>query len=102
MKIKKGDRVVVLSGRNAGYTGEVLKAMPKDQKVVVEGVNIAHKHQKPRSAQEQGGIIEMETPIYVCKVQLICPKCDKPTRVAHKFLDDGSKARVCKHCAEVI
>ncbi|MDR2361087.1 MAG: 50S ribosomal protein L24 [Oscillospiraceae bacterium] len=102
MKLKQGDNIVVLSGKDKGKRGEILVAMPKSGKLIVSGVNVATKHQKPRSAQEQGGIIETETPIYVCKVQLICPKCGKATRVGYKIMDDGSKARVCKHCAEAI
>ncbi|MDR3149458.1 MAG: 50S ribosomal protein L24 [Oscillospiraceae bacterium] len=102
MKLKKGDKVVVLSGKDKGKQGEILVAMPKSGKLIISGVNVATKHQKPRSAQEQGGRIETETPIYACKVQLVCPKCGKATRVGHQILDDGSKTRVCKHCSEVI
>jgi large subunit ribosomal protein L24 len=102
MKLKKGDTVIVLSGKDKGKEGEVLSAFPKVQKLIVEGVNVATKHQKPRRQGDLGGKISMETPIYVSKVQLVCPKCSKPTRVAHKILDDGTKTRVCKHCAEVI
>jgi large subunit ribosomal protein L24 len=102
MKLKKGDKVIVLSGKDKGKQGEILVAFPKELKLIVEGVNVATKHQKPRSATQAGGIIKMETPIYASKVQLVCPKCSKPTRVGHRLLDDGSKTRVCKHCAEVI
>ena len=97
MKIKKDDKVVVLSGKDKGKQGKVLIADPKGAKVVVEGVNVATKHQKPRKQGEEGGIIKVETPIYACKVMVICPKCGKPTRVAHK-LDAGKKVRVCKKC----
>jgi large subunit ribosomal protein L24 len=102
MKLKKGDTVIVLSGKDKGKQGEILRAMPKGEKLIVEGVNVATKHQKPRRQGDAGGKISIETPIYACKVQLVCPKCSKPTRVAHKILDDGTKTRVCKHCAEVI
>ena len=97
MKIKKDDKVVVLSGKDKGKQGKVLIADPKGAKVVVEGVNVATKHQKPRKQGEEGGIIKVETPIYACKVMVVCPKCGKPTRVAHK-LDGGKKVRVCKKC----
>ena len=102
MNVKKGDIVVVLSGKDKGKQGKVLKSDPKGEKVIVEGVNVAMKHQKPRKQGEEGGIIKMETPIYACKVMRICPKCNKPTKPAFRFLDDGSKARVCKKCGEII
>ena len=102
MKIKKGDTVVVLSGRDKGKQGKVLSADPKGGKVVVEGVSVAMKHRKPRKQNEEGGIIKMETPIYVSKVMRVCPKCNKPTRAAFRFLEDGTKVRVCKKCSEII
>ena len=97
MNIKKDDKVVVLSGKDKGKEGKILSADPKAVKVIVEGVNVATKHQKPRKQGEEGGIIKVETPIYACKVMVVCPKCGKPTRVAHK-LDGGKKVRVCKKC----
>ena len=101
MKIKKDDKVVVLSGKDKGKPGKVLIADPKGAKVVVEGVNVDTKHQKPRKQGEEGGIIKVETPIYVSKVQLVCPKCGKATRVGYK-VENGKKTRVCKKCgAEV-
>jgi large subunit ribosomal protein L24 len=102
MNIKKGDTVIVLSGKDRGKEGKVLRANPKEGKVVVEGVNVAMKHKKPRKQGEEGGIVKMETPIYACKVMHVCPKCSKPTRAAFRFLDDGSKVRVCKKCGEII
>ena len=97
MNIRKGDKVVVISGKDKGKQGKVLKSDPKGEKVIVEGVNVAMKHQKPRKQGEEGGIIKMETPIYACKVMVVCPKCGKATRVAHK-IEDGKKVRVCKKC----
>ena len=97
MNIRKDDKVVVLSGKDKGKEGKVLSADPKAGKVIVEGVNVASKHVKPKKQGEQGGIIKMETPIYACKVMVVCPKCGKPTRVAHK-LDAGKNVRVCKKC----
>ena len=85
MNIRKDDKVVVLSGKDKGKQGAVLVADPKALKVIVEGVNVATKHQKPRKQGEDGGIIKVETPIYASKVQLVCPKCGKSTRVAHKL-----------------
>ena len=98
MNIRKNDKVVVLSGRDKGKQGEVLRAMPKEGKVVVQGVSVATKHQKARKQGEESSIIKVETPIYACKVMVVCPKCSKPTRVAHKVTADGKKGRVCKHC----
>ena len=101
MNIKKDDKVIVLSGKDKGKEGKVMSADPKGGKVTVEGVNIASKHQKPRKQGEEGGIIKINTPIYACKVQLVCPKCGKATRVAHKLVD-GKKVRVCKKCGAEI
>ena len=97
MNVKKGDTVIVLSGKDKGKQGKVLIADPKAMKVVVEGVNVATKHQKPQRQGQDGGIIKVETPIYACKVQVVCPKCGKATRIAHK-VEGGKKTRVCKHC----
>ena len=101
MKIKKDDKVVVLAGKDKGKQGKVLVADPKGGKVVVEGVNVATKHQKPQGQNKEGGIIKIETPLYVSKVQLVCPKCGKGTRVGYK-LADGKKVRVCKKCGAEI
>ena len=101
MNIKKDDKVVVLSGKDKGKQGKILVSDPKAAKVVVEGVNVATKHQKPRKQGEEGGIIKVETPIYAAKVQLVCPKCGKGTRVGHKIAD-GKKVRVCKKCGAEI
>ncbi len=102
MSIKKGDTVVVLSGKDKGKKGPVLEVMPKDGKVIVEKVNVATCHTKPRKQGEQGGILKKEIPMYACKVQRVCPKCDKATRPAHKVLADGKKVRVCKKCGAEI
>ena len=101
MNIRKDDKVVVISGRDKGKEGTILSADPKNNKVVVEGVMVASKHHKPRKQGEEGGIIKMETPIYASKVMTVCPKCSKPTRVAHKIEGD-KKVRVCKHCGAEI
>ena len=102
MSIRKDDTVIVLSGKDKGKTGKVLEGMPKDKKVVVEKVNIVSRHTKPRQQGEQGGIIKKEAPLYACKVMRVCPKCNKPTRPAHKILADGKKVRVCKKCGAEI
>ena len=97
MNIKKNDTVIVLSGKDKGVKGKVLTAMPKENKVIVEKVNVATCHTKPRRQGEEGGIVKREAPLYASKVQVVCPKCGKGTRVAHKIAD-GKKSRVCKHC----
>ena len=102
MSIRKDDTVIVLSGKDKGKKGKVLTVMPKDGKVIVEKVNVISRHQKPRKQGEECGIIKREAPIYACKVMRICPKCDKPTRPAHKTLADGKKVRVCKKCGAEI
>ena len=101
MNIKRDDKVIVLSGKDKGKQGKVLAADPKGMKVTVEGVNVATKHQKPQRQGQDGGIIKVETPMYVSKVMLVCPKCGKPTRVGHKIAD-GKKSRVCKKCGAEI
>ena len=97
MKIKKGDTVQVLSGNDKGKTGEVLEIMPKDSKVVVKGVNIRKKHVKPRRQGEEGGIIAVECAVSSSKLNVVCPKCNKPTRIGYNIKDD-KKVRVCKKC----
>ncbi|MBR4425954.1 MAG: 50S ribosomal protein L24 [Oscillospiraceae bacterium] len=101
MNIRKDDKVIVLSGKDKGKEGKVLSAMPKEGKVIVEGVSVASRHMKPRKQGEEGGIVKMETPIYVSKVMVVCPKCGKPTRVAHK-LEGGKSVRVCKKCGATL
>ena len=102
MSIKKGDVVVVLSGKDKGKQGKVLEVMPADRKVIIEGINIVTRHAKPRKQGEQGGLLKKEAPMYACKVQRVCPKCNKPTRPAHKMLADGKKVCVCKKCGAEI
>ena len=102
MSIKKDDLVVVLSGKDKGKQGKVLEVQPKAGKVIVEKVNVVSRHYKPRRQGEEGGIIQKEAPIYACKVMRVCPKCNKPTRPAHKVLADGKKVRVCKKCGAEI
>lgn len=101
MKIKKGDQVIVITGRDKGKTGEVIKAMPKDSKVVVQGINMVKRHTKP-SQESAGGIVSKEHPIHVSNVALIDPKTGKATRVGIKMDKDGQKIRVAKKSGEVI
>lgn len=102
LSIKKDDAVVVLTGKDKGKKGKVLSVMPKSSKIIIEGINMVSRHTKPRKQGEEGGIIRKEAPLYACKVMRVCPKCDKPTRPAHKILADGKKVRVCKKCGAEI
>lgn len=101
LNVKKGDTVVVLSGKDKGKQGKIIQAFPKKAQVIVEEVNKVKRHTKPSLKAPQGGIIQKEMPLNVCKVQLICPACNKPTRIAHKSVD-GKNLRVCKKCGEVV
>ena len=97
MRIKKGDTVQVLSGNDKGKTGEVLEVMPKTGKIIVKGVNIRKKHVKPRKQGDEGGIIHVECSIFSAKVNVVCPKCNKPTKIGYE-MDKDKKVRVCKKC----
>jgi large subunit ribosomal protein L24 len=96
MKIKKGDRVMVLSGKDKGREGVVSRALPAEGKVIVDGINVAKKHQKPTRSTMQGGIIDKDMPLDASNVAVISPKDGKPTRVGYKFDDAGNKVRICK------
>ncbi len=96
--VKQNDTVVILSGKDKGKTGKVLEVSPSEGKVIVENRNIATKHLKPRRMGETGGIVKAEAPLYASKVMLVCPKCKKPTRLAHSVGKDGKKTRLCKKC----
>lgn len=100
MHVKTGDQVVVINGKDRGARGKVLQVSPSEGKVIVEKVNMVKKHVKPRKMGEPGGIIDAESALYACKVQLICPKCGRPTRVGHTVVESKGKKqkmRVCKH-----
>jgi large subunit ribosomal protein L24 len=96
MKIKKGDKVRVLAGKDRGKEGEVMFAFPAKNTVIVEGVNLVKKHQRPQGEAQPGGIIDKDMPMHVSNVAVISPKDGKPTRVGYKILEDGTKVRVCK------
>lgn len=101
-RVKREDTVMVISGKDRGKKGKVLKTISSEKKIIVEGVNFTKKHQRPTNQYREGGIIERESPIYVSKVMVVCPNCNKPTRVAHKILENGEKVRSCKKCGEII
>ena len=97
LNIKTGDKVQVISGADKGKQGKIVTVSAKENKVIVEGVNMVTKHVKPKQAGQLGGRVQAEGALYASKVQLVCPKCDKLTRVAHN-IEDGKKIRVCNHC----
>ncbi len=103
-KVVKNDTVIVLSGNDRGKTGKVLKVFPGENRAVVEGVNLIKKHSRPTQQLPQGGIIEKEAPIDLSNLKVICPKCNKPTRIGVRILEDNSKVRYCKNqdCGEII
>ncbi|HZG15175.1 MAG TPA: 50S ribosomal protein L24 [Candidatus Bathyarchaeia archaeon] len=102
MHVKKGDTVIVITGKDKGKKGRVLASYPKKDRVLVEGINLVKKHTRPSQSNPQGGIVTQEAPIHVSNVSLIDPKSGKPTRIGYKVLDNGTKVRVAKKSGEVI
>ncbi len=102
MKIRKNDTVLVIAGKDRGKKGKVRKALPRNDKVIIEGVNMIKRHSRARGAARQAGIIELEAPLDVSNVMLICNKCNKPARVGFRFLGDGRTTRICRSCHEVL
>ena len=102
MKIRKNDTVVIIAGKDKGKRGRVRHALPDEERVIVEGANMIKRHSRARRATRQAGIIELEAPIHVSNVMLLCNKCGKPTRINFRFLADGNRVRVCQSCQEVI
>jgi large subunit ribosomal protein L24 len=102
LKIKKNDTVLVTTGREKGKKGRVLSVNPSEEELLIERINVIKRHMKPSKKQTQGGIVEKEAPLHISNVMLLCPKCGKPTRIAHAVLADGNKVRLCKRCKEVI
>ena len=100
--VKKDDRVMVLSGKEKGKIGKVLKVLPKKDRVLIEKINMIKRHTRPGGVAAKGGIIEKEGSLHISNVALICPKCTDPSRIGHKVLDDGSRVRVCRRCGETI
>ena len=113
MKIRKGDKVLILAGKDRGKTGEVREVRrgkekdgaardPDRDRVIVAGVNIAKRHIRPGRVRTQTGIVDIEASVHVSNVMLICPRCNKPARVGHQVMEDGSKSRVCRNCGDLI
>jgi large subunit ribosomal protein L24 len=102
MHIRRGDTVLVLTGKDRGLRGKVVRALPKENRAVVEGVNKVKRHQKPTPANPQGGIITREAPIHASNLMLVCPHCHKPTRIGHRVDEQGNRTRACKRCGAVV
>ena len=102
MKIRKNDTVLVIAGKDRGKKGKVRKALPKEDKIIIEGLNMIKRHSRTKGQAKQAGIIELESPLHVSKVMIICSKCAKPARVGIRFLEDGKRVRFCRACSEVI
>lgn len=102
LHVKKGDTVVILSGKDKGKKGKVIEALPKKGKIIVEGINKVKRHAKPTQKTPQGGILVKEAALSSSKAMLICPACDKPTRIRKTVMATGKTARTCKQCGEII
>ena len=102
MKIRKNDTVLVIAGKDKGKKGKVRFAYPKKDHLIVEGINFIKKHTRARGTTRQAGIIELEAPVHVSNVMFLCTKCNHPTRVGFRYLEDGRKVRICRSCREVI
>ncbi|NLL62317.1 MAG: 50S ribosomal protein L24 [Candidatus Atribacteria bacterium] len=102
VRLKKGDNVLVISGEDKGKKGKIVKIFPKENRVIIEGMNLLKKHMKPTQKSPQGGIVRQEGPVQISNVRLICNKCDKPTSVKHGLTKEQKKVRVCKKCGEIM
>jgi large subunit ribosomal protein L24 len=102
MKIIRDDKVKIIAGNNKGKTGKVLKVLIEKNRVIVEGVNIVKKHQKPNQVNQQGGIIEKEAPVNASNVMLVCSNCNKPVRVSKRRNEDGTVERICRSCNKAV
>lgn len=100
--VRKGDTVKIIRGKDAGKKGKVLEVQPARNRVIVENVNKVKRHTRPTQGAPQGGIVEREAPIHASNVLLVCGRCNEPTRLGRKFLEDGKKVRYCKKCGEVV
>jgi large subunit ribosomal protein L24 len=100
--IKKNDKVTILSGKEQGKIGNVLKVDAEKGRAIVEKINIVKRHSKPSAQNAQGGIIEKEAPLHISNLMIICNKCAEPTRIGKRILDDGTRVRICKKCGEIL
>lgn len=101
MKVKKGDNVLIIAGKDKGRTGKIMKSLPKELKVLVEGINVKKKHVRPKKEGEKGQVVGIPAPMDISNIKLICPKCGKATRIGYK-IDKDNKQRICKKCKSVI
>ena len=102
MKVAKNDTVLIISGDDRGKMGKVLRVFPNRQRLLVEGIHFIKKHSRPSQTNPKGGIVEKEAPIHISNVMVVCPKCNAPTKVGRKMLEDGRKSRMCKQCGEML
>ena len=102
MQIRKNDSVMVITGKERGKTGKVLRVLPEKGALVIERINLVKRHSKPRGPQQPGGIVEKEASIHASNIMIMCDKCNAPVRVGHKLLGDGKKVRVCRRCGEAL
>ncbi|RJP20139.1 MAG: 50S ribosomal protein L24 [Candidatus Abyssobacteria bacterium SURF_5] len=102
MHLKRGDNVMVIAGKEKGKRGKILHVSPVKNRAIVEALNMVTHHERPSRTNPQGGLLQKEAPIHVSNLMLVCPKCSTPTRVGRTVLDDGTKARVCKNCSEMV
>jgi large subunit ribosomal protein L24 len=102
MKVRKGDRVMVITGKDRGKRGRIKRVLPERERVVVEGINFVKRHRRPRGQMDQGGIIEFEAPVHVSNVMILCPHCKEPVRIGYEKLPEGGKIRVCRSCDEAL
>jgi large subunit ribosomal protein L24 len=102
VQIRKNDSVMVISGKERGKTGKVLRVLPRKDSVLIERVNLVKRHSRPRGPQQPGGIVEKEASIPVSNIMMMCDKCNAPVRIGHKMLTDGAKIRICRRCGEAL
>jgi large subunit ribosomal protein L24 len=100
--VRRGDTVEVITGKYRGKRGKVLRVIPKDGRIIVEGIMVAKRHMKPNQKMPSGGIVEKEMPFTAGKAMLVCTRCGRAVRFGHQTMDDGTKVRVCRHCGEII
>ncbi|MCX6004311.1 MAG: 50S ribosomal protein L24 [Chloroflexi bacterium] len=102
MKIQKNDTVIIIAGKDKGKKGKVRKALPVKERIIIEGLNLIKRHSKTKGKARQAGIIELEGPVHVSNVMVICNKCNKPARIGYRELEDGKRARYCHNCSEIM
>jgi large subunit ribosomal protein L24 len=102
VQVRKNDSVMVITGKERGKTGKVLRVLPEKDALIIERINLVKRHSKPRGPQQPGGIVEKEASIRASNIMIMCDKCNAPVRIGHKQLGDGKKIRVCRHCGEAL